>query len=72
MDQRPVPERSHAAYNHDGTDDADAFVLWHSAGELFADHNVHVVLGEQQVGQTIKFFKRRELWYAFVAASTWM
>lgn len=69
MDRRPAPERPHAAYHHDGTDDADTFVLWHSAGELFADHNVHVILGKQQVVRPFHFFF---LWDAFAAASTWM
>lgn len=52
---QPVPECSHAAYNHDSTDDANTFVLWHSARELFADHNVHVILGEhrEQRGQNV-------------------
>lgn len=47
-EEQRVPECAHAAYNHDSTDDADTFVLWHSAGELFADHNVHVILGEHR------------------------
>lgn len=40
----PLPDGPHAAYNHDSTNDADTLVLGHSAGELFADHYVHVVL----------------------------
>lgn len=70
MDRRCAPEPPHAAYHHDGTDDADAFVLWHSAGELFADHNVHVILGEQQVVRPFHFFFFFFLWDAFAAAST--
>lgn len=39
-----LPEGSHAAYNHDGANDANTLVLGHSAGELFADNNVHIIL----------------------------
>ena len=38
------PEGSHATNNHDGTNDTNTLVFGHSAGELFADHNVHVIL----------------------------
>ncbi len=51
--KQPSPESPHAAYNHDSPNDADTLVLGHSAGELFADHNVYVILkGEtkQKVG----------------------
>lgn len=41
---QPLPGGPHAAYDHDRTNDADALVLGHSAGELFADHYVHVIL----------------------------
>lgn len=44
-----VPERPHAAKDHDGADDPDALVLWHGAGQLLADHDVEVILGGQQV-----------------------
>ena len=48
---KPLPDGPHAAYNHDSTDDADALVFGHSAGELFADHYVHVILrGETERG----------------------
>lgn len=40
----PLPQSPHAAYNHDSTNDANTLVLGHSAGELFADHYVHVIL----------------------------
>lgn len=39
-----LPEGPHAAYNHNGTNDANALVFGHSAGELFADDYVHVIL----------------------------
>lgn len=39
-----LPESPHAAYNHHSTNDANALVLGHSAGELFADHYVHIIL----------------------------
>lgn len=44
---QPLPQGPHAAYNHDCTDDADTLVLWHGAGELFADHYVYVILRGQ-------------------------
>lgn len=39
-----LPQGSHAAYNHDGADDADPLVLGHRAGQLLPDHDVHVIL----------------------------
>lgn len=41
-----LPECSYAAHDHDRPDDADPFVLGRRAGELLADHDVHVILGE--------------------------
>lgn len=42
--QQFLPAGPHAAHHHDGTDDANALVLGHGAGELLTDHYVHVIL----------------------------
>lgn len=41
---KPLPEGPHAAHNHNSADNTDTLVLWDGAGELFADHYVHVIL----------------------------
>lgn len=42
-----VPDGSHATNNHYSTNDANALVFGHSAGELLTDDDVHIVLQRQ-------------------------